>query len=688
MADTFTNDLRLRLQESGANSGQWGTLLNTTISNIASAFSLGSEAIPDASTHTITLADGTADEARSMYLKCTGGGQACTVTLAPNTISKVWIISNETSFTLTFTQGSGANVAVAAGAVKMIVTDGAGSGAAVTDALSGLEGSLSTLALTGALTGTSATFTTTDNSDNLTLTSTDADASFGPNIRMYRNSGSPADNDLLGNIEFEGRNDNSQDVVYGRLFSRISDASDGSEDGIMRLDIMKAGSLSDVLTINSDEIIVNDGSYDYDFRVESNDNTHALFVEGSSGNVGIGTSSPTDFGSGFTTLQVTSANTTSGGVFRSTNSDSSIITQINSNSTGGSVGTATSHPMVFSTANTERMRISSAGAVGIGTTDMQGQLNVGVVPSGDSAMYIFGSRGSADNLAAGNLTFRNVSNGTGDVNLTRIQTLTGTGSSQSQKGQLTFSTNAGSSLVERMRISSDGAVILKPGGITTGLRLQGRSSDNNFFIQFNSNDGNTNYASVGVVSSDSFLQFSSDKHKFTNQATNSEYMRIDSSGNLLVGCTALPSGGAGGAGFETGQSSGRTILQLGTTTTSAEAVARFYNPNGAIGNITLTGSTCQFNSPSDYRLKENIADADDAGSKVDAIQVRKFDWKADGSHQDYGMIAQELQTVAPEAVSAPKDPDEMMGVDYSKLVPMLVKEIQSLRARVNALEAE
>ena len=145
MADTFNNDLRVREQEAGSNSGTWGTLLNATISNLASAFGQGSEAIPNATTHTITLADGAADEARSMYLKCTGGGQACTVTLAPNTISKVWIISNETSYTLTFTQGSGANVAVSAGSVKMIVTDGAGSGAAITDALSGLELSAGTV---------------------------------------------------------------------------------------------------------------------------------------------------------------------------------------------------------------------------------------------------------------------------------------------------------------------------------------------------------------------------------------------------------------------------------------------------------------------------------------------------------------------------------------------------------------
>ena len=157
MADTFSNDLRVRLQESGSNAGTWGDLLNGTITNIASALGQGSEAIPNASTHTITLADGTADEARSLYLKCTGGGQACTVTLGPNTISKVWIIDNATSYTLTFRQGSGVNVAIAAGAVKVIATDGAGSGAAVVDTLDGLEGSLKTLAVnSGATTETTA----------------------------------------------------------------------------------------------------------------------------------------------------------------------------------------------------------------------------------------------------------------------------------------------------------------------------------------------------------------------------------------------------------------------------------------------------------------------------------------------------------------------------------------------------
>ena len=135
MASTYVNDLRLEEIATGEKSGSWGTVTNSNLELISEAFSYGSEAIANSSTHTITVADGTTDEARSFYLKCTGGGQACTVTLAPNTLSKVWMIENATSYTLTFTQGSGANVAVAAGQVKIIATDGGGSGAIIYDLL-------------------------------------------------------------------------------------------------------------------------------------------------------------------------------------------------------------------------------------------------------------------------------------------------------------------------------------------------------------------------------------------------------------------------------------------------------------------------------------------------------------------------------------------------------------------------
>ena len=75
---------------------------------------------------------------------------------------------------------------------------------------------------------------------------------------------------------------------------------------------------------------------------------------------------------------------------------------------------------------------------------------------------------------------------------------------------------------------------------------------------------------------------------------------------------------------------------------------------------------------------------------IDGIRVVKHDWKS-GGHTRFGVIAQDLQTVAPEAVVAGDSNDEIektWGVDYSKLVPMLIKEIQSLRARVAALESK
>ena len=124
------------------------------------------------------------------------------------------------------------------------------------------------------------TITVDDNSDNLTLTSTDADANAGPNLRMYRNSSSPADSDALGLIEFEGRNDNTQDVVYAGIDSRIVDASDGTEDGRIEIVAALAGtdSISRIL-MNSTETVFNDTSADLDFRVESNGNTSALFVD-------------------------------------------------------------------------------------------------------------------------------------------------------------------------------------------------------------------------------------------------------------------------------------------------------------------------------------------------------------------------------------------------------------------------
>ena len=174
---------------------------------------------------------------------------------------------------------------------------------------------------------------------------------------------------------------------------------------------------------------------------------------------------------------------------------------------------------------------------------------------------------------------------------------------------------------------------------------------------------------------------------------NAERARIDSSGSLLVGTTDQDAnvGGASGAvcwAFRAGYGIRSSVnTDLNYWNKYATGTLHGFRYDGTdVGSISVAVSSTAYNTTSDARLKTNVSDAAPASALIDAIQVRQFDWKVDNSHQRYGMVAQELLEVAPEAVSVPADPEQMMGVDYSKLVPMLIKEVQSLRTRLAALE--
>jgi hypothetical protein len=143
MASTYVNDLRLNEMATGDGSGTWGTTTNTNLELIAEAFSYGTEVITtNADTHTTTIADGATDPGRSLYLKYTGTlDSACTITIGPNTVSKVWIIENGTSGSqnIIISQGSGADITIPAGDTKVVYSDGAGAGAAFVDAFASLS---------------------------------------------------------------------------------------------------------------------------------------------------------------------------------------------------------------------------------------------------------------------------------------------------------------------------------------------------------------------------------------------------------------------------------------------------------------------------------------------------------------------------------------------------------------------
>jgi hypothetical protein len=198
----------------------------------------------------------------------------------------------------------------------------------------------------------------------------------------------------------------------------------------------------------------------------------------------------------------------------------------------------------------------------------------------------------------------------------------------------------------------------------------------------------------------------SDSQPFILGTNNAERARIGAGGDIFLnGSTVLNGFGnedvteiyyAGGSSSylainNAGANAGiYASISSSASGTGATTFFSFSKTGTQVGTITTNGSATAYNTSSDRRLKNNIAPADNAGSVIDAIEVVKHDWKV-GGHTRYGIIAQDLHSVAPEAVSV-GDADDVedfknpWGVDYSKLVPMLVKELQSVRARLAALE--
>jgi len=611
------------------------------------------------------------------------------------------------------------------------------------------------------------TITTADNSAQLTLISTDADANAGPKLLLTRDSGSPADSDLTGEISFNADDDAGNVTTFASIATKISDASNGTESGKIEISNMVAGTSRKLINIKSNEVVINDDSVDVDFRVESDNLDDALFVQGSDGIVGVGIKTPA-VASGYgmqihndssaqTRLVMTNSDTGSAGT-----DGFQIVVHTD---TGAILELRESADLRFATGATERMRLASDGDLGVGTSNPQARVDIRTAALGtalqlsddtnygvnmlgvsggfrmkmngaqtltidqtDNAdvFHINGSGnigiGHSSPTADGTLAGVSVPSGARYVHIHdgdgAVLKLTDPASGANRGGQIALinthmlvnncesdAISFGTGNSEKMRLDGGGNLVIGTSSALGKLHIHEGTRNGSYAIN-GSRDGlviedsqhaglsicggagNSGTASIafpnGSSNIDGLISYNLDGRYLEFHSGGSERARLDASGNLLLGTSSNFSQGERLAISYNYLSGTGIVIDSGS---GGGAAMRFRTNSSLVGSIITTTSSTGYNTSSDRRLKSNIQDAASASDKIDAIQVRQFDWNVDNSHQDYGLVAQELQPIEPMAVTGNADSDEMMGVDYSKLVPMLIKEIQELRSRVSTLEA-
>ena len=464
---------------------------------------------------------------------------------------------------------------------------------------------------------------------DLTLTSTDAGASAEPTLTLYRNSASPADSDNVGEIIAKGRNDNSQNVEYSKILTQIIDVTDGTEDGNLGFYVRSGGSQSARLILKG-----NSRSQFKNRDVELSNGVDLIF-EGATANSNEIILTPTD---PTAVRTITLPDATGTVALQNASIDMNGTELILDADADTSITADTDDRIDFKTGGSDIMHIAN-GAVSIGSTDSNPFSFTGT--TNPVAINATGTnQGSQLSLA---------STGTGAVAINLGNDSIRRGGMFALDGShLTFATNnsnSGNSLTERMRISSDGRVY------------------------------------VGGIADD------------TDDA-----VALRDDGIIVI---------------RRSSGSGRTNLS-------------FINGGSLVGTITTSTSSTSYNTSSDYRLKENVSYDWDATSRLKQLKPARFNFKVDKDTTVDGFLAHEVSTIVPEAISGIKDETQDLGtikdkdgnvveenvletktkkdeeqtwtktktenvyqnIDQSKLVPLLVKSMQEMEARIATLESK
>ena len=425
----------------------------------------------------------------------------------------------------------------------------------------------------------------------------------------------------------------------------------------------------------------------------------------SSGNVGIGTSSPTNF----TNYKTLALNGTSGGVLELQNNGTSTGLIFCDNQLVTIRGN-TSTPIVFQTnGGNERMRIDSSGNVGIGTSSPTSKLDVNGTATAKQAIIADGANGS---VQFGSTSTYNIVGGVDNGGL-RYNLPTGLDHQfRINASDVMRITSAGNVGIGTSNPSVYNAQLVSYKGTGVGTYLGhsnsgtfpkvsaiGLGSDAVAFTHTSSGSSYALYGSAQIAAIQSASSNATTDMAFytTSGGSVTERMRIDSSGNVLVGTTSDDGniGASSGANTYTFRNvDGARIAHDGSSYWNrfSDGVVIYWRRAGtSVGSISVSSTSTTYSTSSDYRLKENIAPMTGALDKVAQLKPVNYNWKVDGS-AGQGFIAHELAEVCPDAVSGEKDAIDAegnpvyQGVDTSFLVATLTAAIQEQQAIINELK--
>jgi len=732
MASSYVNDLRLNELATGDASGTWGDTTNTNLELIAEAFSYGTEGITtNADTHTTTIADGATDPGRSMYLEYTGTlDSTCTITIAPNTVSKLWIIENGTSGSqsIIIKQGSGATVTIPSGKTKVIYADGAGSGGKMVDAFASLTLQTSGIIETSASIQT-ALIEFTDGDDAMTIA--DGGAVTFPQAAVFTSGASfndvnitnvgsisldsiVGDGDADTSITFSGSNvitvkaNNANQVTFADgAFSPVTDSDIDLGTSSLYFKntffdtVTTTGAVAVGGTINGVGIISNITNFSNGILISNDGGTGTL--NAASYNTGLGWEVFDDL--------TTGDENTSAGYLASTK-----LTTGGGNSAFGYQALATNTTGNHNTAigrNALNLNTTAAANTAIGFAALEANT------TGASNVAV-GFQALDANTTASNNTAVGV-NSLG-ANTTGAQnTAVGQGAGQ------TNTTGVSNSALGREALKAN---TTGDNNTATGQRalFNNTTADNNTAVghsALNANTTGANNTAVGALAGD---------------ATD------DGAGNTAIGYAAL-SANCGDGNTGVGLSAGTAITGADNTCLGANAglaitsggnnlvlghdAARSGSPGGNqtsgsnrvfIGDENIADAFIQvdWTVASDQRDKTDFTALDLGLDFVKALAPVTYKWdkrskygdktadgydlasqSPDGTHKedwlDIGFKAQEVEALEIAAgynkssktnlVSSHTDDGKQIGLQYSKFVPILVKAIQEQNALIESLTA-